>query len=159
MKKTRAITLILVLLLSISLLAGCGGGNDNKPSATPASTGESSTSTPTETPAAKGDTMDDAISKYSLDVTSDDWQDMSSERLSEEDLLVAYETIKAKSAYSIKYEDVVGIVEVEPSSFRFDGEQRIFEWQTEESTAKYIRFIFVEKDGDWVYYMFSKTNM
>ena len=144
MKKMRATALVVVLLLSISLLAGCGGGSGSKPTASPVAT---------------GDTMEEAISNYSLDVASDGWQDMSSDRLTEEELLAAYETVKAKPAYSMKYEDVVGIVGVEPSRARFNGEKRTFEWQTKENSARDISFIFEEKDGEWLYYMFSKTNM
>ena len=140
MKKT--LTLMLLFLLSSAMLTGCGGGEDKKAE-----------------PAVNKVTMEEAISKYNLDPESDDFLDMSSDRLSEADLLVAYDKIKTISAFSMKYEEVVELFGVEPSRFRFDGTDRIFEWKTEESDSRYVRILFREQDGQWLNYIYSKTNM
>lgn len=109
--------------------------------------------------AASDDAMDAAIRKYEIDPESDDWLYMSADRLSEAELLAKYEIISKTSQYTLHYADIVEIIGVDPSEFRFDGKYRIFKWQTEESDYSYINVLFEQKDGEWLYSIYSKTNM
>lgn len=108
---------------------------------------------------ASDDPMDLAIHAYDLDPESDNWLYMSEDRLPEEELLAKYEIISNTPQHSMNYADVVALIGVEPSEFRFDGKRRVFKWQIEGDDYSYVNILFEQKNGEWLYAIFSKTNM
>ncbi|MDL2218243.1 hypothetical protein LJC27_06250 [Christensenellaceae bacterium OttesenSCG-928-M15] len=135
--------------------ADAGGLGNTKPAGGIGSSGASAASSGP----ASDDPSDMAIHEYDLDPESDNWLYMSEDRLSEEELLAKYEKISKTPQHTMNYADVAALIGVDPSEFRFDGKYRTFKWQAEGNDYRYIEVLFEQKDGKWLYAIFSKTNM
>ena len=147
-----------MVLLLVSM-AACGSKSNDDSSASGDDAGnESANSNITITD------MDDAISKFNLDVMSSEMQPMSEVRLSEAALLAAYENEIADfdkhPSGSMTIEEVSEIIGADPSSFFAvsDGEERIFRWFTEDTDAAYVSIGFEDKDGTGVWVHSSVSN-
>ena len=154
MKAKNVLALLLAVFLILALSA-CGGSTSTGRQTREEEESSSASTSGDE----EGPKNDDPSNKYGLDYESEEWQDMSDERLPEADLLTAYEQVKEIVAGSMTYEEMAALIGVDASCFRFDGTSRIYEWQTEESSASYIRVLFKEENGEWLNDFYSKTNM
>lgn len=175
-KKTIALLLALMMIVSVISLSACGSknktGNEPPVSKPPESSApesnEPSGDSGGEEPAggesgggtATGsDPTDIAINKYGLDAESEEWLNMSSERIPEEELSAIYDVVSKISMHTMDYDEVVEKIGEEPSAYKFNGTKRFFRWDTAESEYTYISLSFELVDGKWINYGFSKTNM
>ena len=160
MKAQQLFALLLIAALGLALSA-CGGSS---PSSQPEIPAVESTVSEVESEVESNVEAEvestDSNNPYGLDYASESWQAMSSDRLSKADLLTAYETIEATAKGTMTYEDVVSLIGVDATEFKFSTvEGRIYSWSTSEDEYTYIRVLFEETDGDWLNSWYSKTNM
>jgi hypothetical protein len=101
---------------------------------------------------------------YGLDYKSQNWQRMGANRLSKDILLVKYNEMRKKPRGTMDYKKVVEFIGVEPTRYKFNGSNRVFEWQATESTredfeVKCLYVLFFDKNGEWLNAVPSKKNI
>ena len=102
---------------------------------------------------------------YKLDYKSQQWQKMSDKRLSEAVLIKKYDELsKTKHRGTMDYNKVVEFMGAEPSRYKFNGTNRVFEWQAQGSapdgfSVKCMFVLFSEKNEKWLNSVCSKRNI
>ena len=135
----------LVLLLSVVLmfaLAACGSNSSSTPAAT---------ATPAPTPsseAVKADVAEED-NPYNLDHTSSEWQEMSSDRATKDDLLAARDVIQGDR---LSYDKVIELIGCDPSSYYNENGVRNFRWVAAEKDSLHLTVIFKGEtaNGPWI---------
>lgn len=142
----KYIALLMVLVLSITMFAGCGGGND-APSAN------------NNTPAENSDTSGSDSSSYGIDLASTEVQQMSEERATKEKLGEAVaEWLEGNTMFpegtemgKRTYQDFVDFIGCDATQYSFDDshEARSYTWIAEEADNSKLTAWFTERGGSW----------
>ena len=143
----------LVLLLSVVLmfaLAACGGGNSSTSEAnSTASAANSSTPAPTSSPEAVEADVAEEDNPYNLDHTSSEWQEMSNDRATNDDLQAAREIIQGDR---LSYDKVIELIGCDPSSYYNENGVRNFRWVAAEQDSSHLTVTFKGEtaNGPWI---------
>lgn len=159
MKSKHFFALLLAVILVFSLSA-CGGGK-----------AESSSKTDTSEPAAEpaSDAATDsapaeASNANELDYASEEMQEVSSERASEETLVSTYHDwfngeLDAAAQKELTYEDFVAQIGCEASWYNAWGDYRVYTWEADGAPSVKVGATFEEVDGAWKCKYFNGNNI
>ena len=139
----------LVLLLSVVLmfaLAACGGSSSSTPAANSAAPAASSAA---PAPASSSEAEVTEANPYNLDHTSSEWQEMSSDRATNDDLLAARDVIQGDR---LNYDKVIELIGCDPSSYYNENGVRNFRWVAAEKDSSHLTVIFKGEtaNGPWI---------
>ena len=149
----KIIALLLILMLGITILAGCSEKSNN---------GENGD-------AKDGGKSDNAVeidgSSYGIDLTSTEVQQMSAERASKEKLdKTVTEWLEGNTMFydsSLTYKDFVDYIGIDATEYNFDSSfnARVYTWKAEESDNSVLSVWFKQSGNKWKLSMSGSTNL
>ena len=149
----KIIAVLLILMLGITILAGCSEKSNN---------GENGD-------AKDGGKSDNAVeidgSSYGIDLTSTEVQQMSAERASKEKLdKTVTEWLEGNTMFydsSLTYKDFVDYIGCDATEYNFDASfnARVYTWKADGSDNSVLSVWFKQSGNTWKLSMSGSTNL
>lgn len=164
----KSIAIVLVLMLGVSLFAGCGGGGGNS-GETPGN--DTSSSDPeTDAPVSdRGDSADDGGASFGIDFTSTEVQPMSEQRATREKLeKTVNEWLEGATMFpegtemsKRTYKDFVDYIGCDATEYKFDDSYnaRCYFWKAGDSNSGQLGVWFKEIGGIWRLSFSGSSNL